>query len=298
MGKPITRQNLQELGSDMRTQLGDNILAERTVGRITPDTNYVITSIGTVGEIEFLRKHTGFKLIFTDAPQRKRFEWIHARRREEDPQTWKDFLEHEKKESKGGGAKYREFDNTRKKADIILNNNSTIEDLKKKVDKIIKDVDLRPDWDNYFFGIMDAVSQRATCDRGKTAAIIVKNKMLVATGYVGAPRGLAQCDEVGHLMEKTLHDDGVERWHCVRTTHAEQNAIAQAARHGISIEGATIYMKLAPCLSCAKMIINSGIKEIKCRKQYHAGGSAIEFIKKAGIKITVIENTVEKYANQ
>lgn len=298
MGKPVTRETLQELGNELRTKYGGHILAERAIGRLDQEKNYVITSIGRVDEIYYLRKIKGFKLIFTDAPQKKRFEWMSKRKREEDPKTFKEFLAHEKKESKGGGAQYREFENTKKKADIILNNNSTIEELKKKVDKILKDINLRPGWDDYFFGIMDAVSKRATCDRGKAAAIIVKDKMVLATGYVGAPKGLPQCDEIGHLMEKTLHEDGTEKWHCVRTTHAEQNAIAQAAKHGVSIDGATIYVKFTPCLHCAKMIINSGIKEVKCRTLYHAGSTSLKFLKQAGIKVTIVENKVEQYAKQ
>ena len=153
----------------------------------------------------------------------------------------------------------------------------------------------RPNWDEYFFGIIDAISKRATCDRGRTAAIIVRDNMILATGYVGAPKGLPSCDEIGHLFEETIHTDGVKRKHCVRTTHAEQNAIAQAAKHGVSIDKAKMYMKMAPCLHCAKMIINSGIKEITCMKGYAAGAVAEQFLKDAGVKIKIVDKTPEKY---
>lgn len=156
----------------------------------------------------------------------------------------------------------------------------------------------RPNWDEYFFGIIDAIAKRATCDRGRTACVIVRDNMILATGYVGAPKGLPSCDEVGHLMEYTIHSDGVKRGHCVRTTHAEQNAIAQAAKHGVAIDGAKMYTKMAPCLHCAKMIINSGISEVVCLKGYHAGATAEQFLRDAGVKITIIDKKAEEYENQ
>ena len=298
MGKEVTRTSLQELGNEIRTKFGGGILAERALGRRLPNKNYVITSIGRVDEVKALKKNPNFKLIFVTAPQKKRFEWIQKRQREEDPQTFKEFIKHEQKESRGGGAQYREFDNLKKISDIIINNNSTIENFHKKINRLAKDVDKRPNWDDYFFGIMEAVAKRATCDRGKTAALIVRDNMILATGYVGAPRGLPSCDEIGHLMEETIHADGVARGHCVRTTHAEQNAIAQAAKHGIRIEGAKMYTKMAPCLHCAKMIINSGIVEVICQKGYHAGNIAEQFLRESGIKIIIKDKEVVKYSKQ
>jgi dCMP deaminase len=97
--------------------------------------------------------------------------------------------------------------------------------------------------------------------------------------------GLPHCDDVGHLMIKTLHPDGVERDHCIRTTHAEQNAIAQAAKNGISLEGATIYVKMEPCFSCAKQIITVGIKKVVCAKRYHAGQETRKMLKKQAFLI-------------
>jgi len=111
----------------------------------------------------------------------------------------------------------------------------------------------RPSWDVYFMGIAFAVAQRSTCDRAHVGAIIVKEKRILTTGYNGAPTGLPHCDDVGHLMV-----DG----HCVRTLHAEQNAIIQAARYGVSVLGGTIYVTHQPCLTCAKMIINAGLVRV------------------------------------
>lgn len=156
----------------------------------------------------------------------------------------------------------------------------------------------RPSWDKYFMQIVDAVAQRATCNRGKSGAIIVKDKQILSTGYVGAPAGLPHCDDVGHLMMKYIDENGEESMHCVRTTHAEQNAIVQAAKHGIAINGATLYCTMEPCLTCAKMIINAGIKRVVCKKRYHAGRLTREFFKQAGVKLEVLQGEVMKYDNQ
>lgn len=155
----------------------------------------------------------------------------------------------------------------------------------------------RPDWDEYFMEITRAVARRATCDRGMSGAIIVKNKKIIATGYVGAPKGLPHCDEVGHLFKKSVDEKGNQSNHCVRTTHAEQNAIVQAALHGVSTDGATIYCKMEPCLDCAKIIINAGIKRVVCEKKYHKAELTRQFFKEAGIELVVLNDDIEKYAN-
>jgi len=156
----------------------------------------------------------------------------------------------------------------------------------------------RPSWDEYFLEMLDAVAKRATCDRGRNSAIIVKDKRILSTGYVGSPVGLPHCDDVGHLFKKHIDEDGKESMHCVRTTHAEANAIATAARFGISVDGATLYTKMSPCLDCAKLIINAGIKRVVCKKLYHAGKLALDFLKEAGVRVDVINNDVEEYPNQ
>ncbi len=108
----------------------------------------------------------------------------------------------------------------------------------------------RASWDEYFMRIAMEVSTRATCDRKHVGAVIVRDRFILATGYNGSIPGLAHCDEAGHMME-----DG----HCVRTVHAEANAICQAARNGVRIEGATVYVTASPCFSCFKLLANAGI---------------------------------------
>ncbi len=156
----------------------------------------------------------------------------------------------------------------------------------------------RPSWDEYFMDVVRAVAKRATCDRGRTGCVIVKNKQILATGYVGSPAGQPHCDDVGHLMEDTIHADGVKRPHCVRTIHAEQNAIIQAARNGVSIEDATIYCKLEPCPVCAKMLVNAGVKKVVCEKRYHAAGESRKILDMAGVIVEALNEEVDDYNNK
>jgi dCMP deaminase len=118
----------------------------------------------------------------------------------------------------------------------------------------------RPSWDEYFIKIAAQVAERSTCLRRHVGAILVKDKRILATGYNGAPSGLRHCSEVGCLREERKVDSG-EKHELCRGLHAEQNAIIQAALHGIQIAGSTMYCTHRPCVLCAKMIINGGIKE-------------------------------------
>ncbi len=156
----------------------------------------------------------------------------------------------------------------------------------------------RPSWDEYFLHVADTVAQRATCDRGRSGCVIVKNKQILVTGYVGSPSGLPHCDDVGHQMKKTIHEDGNITNHCVRTVHAEQNAICQAAKRGIALEGSTLYCRMTPCRVCAMLIINCGIKRVVCEKKYHAGAESEEMFAMAGVELEFVSQEVMQYSNQ
>ena len=131
----------------------------------------------------------------------------------------------------------------------------------------------RPSWDEYFMGIALQVAKRGTCDRAYVGAVIVRDRRILTTGYNGSPSGLPHCDDVGHLIV-----DG----HCVRTLHAEQNAIIQAAYLDVSVRGGTIYVTHQPCLTCAKMIINAGIKRVVYAGTY-PDTIARQFLAEAGV---------------
>jgi len=139
----------------------------------------------------------------------------------------------------------------------------------------------RPSWDDYFKKISEEVKTRSTCLRRHVGAVIVKDKRILSTGYNGAPSGLAHCIETGCLRDKLKIPSG-ERQELCRGLHAEQNAIIQAAQHGVSIAGATIYSTNKPCVSCTKMIINAGITEIVYIEDYK-DDLADELLYEAGI---------------
>lgn len=153
----------------------------------------------------------------------------------------------------------------------------------------------RPTWDAYFMEVMEAISKRATCSRGRSGCVIAKDNQLLVTGYVGSPIGMEHCDDVGHQMKKMLHEDESITEHCVRTVHAEQNAICQAAKNGVSIDGATLYCRMTPCRVCAMLIINCGIKRVVCERKYHAGSETERMFKQAGIQLDFIHDELQKY---
>jgi len=156
----------------------------------------------------------------------------------------------------------------------------------------------RPSWDEYFMEVCQAIAKRATCDRGRSGCVIARDNQILATGYVGSPAGLPHCDQAGHQMKKMLHEDGSISQHCVRTVHAEQNAICQAAKSGVSIAGATLYCRMTPCRTCAMMIINCGVKRVVCERVYHSGKESEEMFATAGVVLEYVREEVLSYDNQ
>jgi dCMP deaminase len=141
----------------------------------------------------------------------------------------------------------------------------------------------RPTLDDYFMEIATVAAKRSTCLRQKVGAVIVKEKRILATGYNGAPSNLPHCLDIGCLREQLNIPSG-ERHELCRAVHAEQNAIIQAALHGVSIANATLYTTHQPCIMCAKMLINAKIKRVVYGKKYN-DEKALEFLKEAGIEI-------------
>jgi dCMP deaminase len=133
----------------------------------------------------------------------------------------------------------------------------------------------RASWDEYFMNIAREVATRSTCDRKHVGAVLVRDKCILATGYNGSIRGLPHCDEVGHMME-----DG----HCVRTVHAEANSIVQAAKNGVRIDGASIYVTASPCWSCFRLIANAGVQRIAFG-EFYRDQRIFEMSKTIGIEL-------------
>jgi len=146
---------------------------------------------------------------------------------------------------------------------------------------------VRPSWDEYFLKITDLVASRSTCLRRRVGAVLVLNKRILATGYNGAPSGLAHCLDVGCLREQEGIPSG-QRQELCRGIHAEQNAIIQAARHGISIAGSTLYCTTQPCVTCTKMLINAGVTHILYIEGY-ADELSRQMLDEAGIEVHKVE---------
>ncbi len=143
----------------------------------------------------------------------------------------------------------------------------------------------RPSWDEYFLEVACLVSKRATCLRRKVGAVLVKDKKILATGYNGAPAGLEHCLDIGCLREELNIPSG-QRHELCRASHAEQNVLIQASLHGISVKGSTLYATNQPCIICAKMLINAGVKKIIIASGY-PDKMAMDFLKKAKIQVLV-----------
>ncbi len=149
----------------------------------------------------------------------------------------------------------------------------------------------RPSWDEYFASITKQVASRSTCLRRKVGAIIVKDKRILTTGYNGAPKGTRNCLEIGYCMREQMNIPSGQRHEMCRALHAEQNAIIQAAYHGVKIESSSIYTTTQPCVMCAKMLINSGIRQIYYFEEY-PDALAIQLLDEAKIKQVRIKNVM------
>ena len=143
----------------------------------------------------------------------------------------------------------------------------------------------RPSWDEYFMTLANQVATRTTCIRRAVGCVLVRDKRIIATGYTGAPSGLRHCAEIGCMRQQLGVPSGQKHELC-RALHAEQNALIQAARYGLSVEGATLYVNTQPCVLCAKMLINAGICEIVYANPY-PDELAMSMLEEAGITLRV-----------
>lgn len=173
---------------------------------------------------------------------------------------------------------------------------SKAEDLKEKEVEDYPDRKLkksRPSWDEYFMSVANVVAERATCLVRRTGALIVKDKRIISTGYNGTPAGIDHCIDGAceRCANRTPETAGVYIDKCI-CCHAEENAIVQAALHGISTKGATLYTTFTPCWWCARMIINAGIKKVVCGAIYPGNDVTFDLFKQAGVEIEVFDKKV------
>jgi dCMP deaminase len=284
-GVEVTRESLVRRGNELREKYGPSILADRVIIRLRQEWNAVVDSIRHPSEIEAFRKLDGFTLIWVEADEGVRFERIRLRGRDGDPQTKEGFMELEAREMAGGVVSHQQLARCRALADRIVENNGSIAELHEKIDDILIGLSRdyrRPSWDEYFMRIAGMVAMRSNCLKRRVAAIIVKDRRIISTGYNGTPRGTRNCNEGGCPRCARLADSGTDLGECY-CSHGEENAITQAAYHGVSVKDANLYSTCSPCLICTKMIINAGIREVIYNAAYPLGESPLELLEEAGV---------------
>ncbi len=289
--KPVTRDNLIAVGNKLRQAYGPDVLAKRILEEIEADRNYIIDSIRHPAEAKALQTRDRFALLNITASPKVRFERLKKRKRENDPKTFKDFLKLERVESKSGVKSDQQLDQTLKLADYKIDNSSSLDELHREVAKIVMAIaqkKKRPNWDEYFLGIAKVVALRSNCVKRKVAAVIVKDKRIISTGYNGTPRGVQNCSEGGCPRCNQMASSGTKLDECL-CSHGEENAITQSAYHGVNIKDATLYTTFSPCLLCTKMIINSGIREVVFNADYPLAGISTKLLKEAGVIIRQVK---------
>lgn len=290
--KTVTRDLLIQTGTRLREQEGSAVLAERTLAKLTPDKNYIIDSIRNPEEVRALHRREDFVLLKIDAPQKTRFERVKNRARESDPTTFSQFIEMEERELKNKNPSAQQLLATEKLADHTISNGTTLEALHENMRKILTQLTrnrIRPDWDEYFMDIARVAARRSNCAKRQVAAVIAKDKRIIATGYNGTPRGVKNCNEGGCSRCTSFGPSGAKLDECV-CSHAEENAITQSAYHGVNIKEAILYTTFSPCLMCTKMIINSGIREVIYDAHYPLIDIAMKLLKEAGVVTRKIKN--------
>ncbi|MFH1259828.1 MAG: deaminase [Elusimicrobiota bacterium] len=288
--KAVTRENLTQIGRELRQKFGSTILAEKILKKIKNDCHYAVDSFRNPAEIAAFRKHGNFVLLAVKADARVRFERIKKRARESDPQTYQDFLDVENKELKSISLAGQDLSACEKLADYTLANNGSLDIFHRKLSALLTKLLFnaqRPDWDEYFMRIAQEVATRSNCMKRKVAAIIIKDKRIISTGYNGTPRGVKNCSEGGCPRCNSFAQAGTKLDECL-CSHGEENAIVQAAYHGIALKDATLYSTFSPCLICSKMIINAGIKKVIYRKEYPLDKNSFSLFKQAGVSIKKI----------
>ncbi len=284
-GQEVSRQVLLEVGTELRARGGTGYLAEKILGQLQRDKNYVVDSFRHPAEVAVFRTSPRFFFIAVIADPAVRFERIKARQRENDPTTYEQFVALEAREAANPQSERQQLEATEALADFRLENNSTIEQLNDKVRELLQRVSAkldRPCWDEYFMSLAKVASLRSNCVKRKVAAIIVRDRRVISTGYNGTPRGTRNCYEGGCPRCNNLADSGTKLDECL-CSHGEENAIVQAAYHGVSVKDGTLYTTFAPCLMCTKMIINAGIREVVYNVEYPLNEMSFQLLREAGV---------------
>jgi dCMP deaminase len=271
-GLEHTRENLQDVGNELRANYGPSILGLRVrekiegeEGAILGTGKWIIDGIRNPSEAKELKKLPNSKLLAVTSSLTTITDRIKSRRRPGEENITKDEVFNRLKKESGVGEEEtgQQVQKCLDMSEFLIINEGSLEELDQKLDHFVKSTTgvNRPSFDEIFMEVAYTWAKRATCCRRKVGAVIAKDKQQLTAGYNGAPRGVPHCAEVGCIREKLNVPSGKNAELC-RGTHAEQNAITQAAKFGISIEGSTLYCNTFPCVICTKMILNSGITKV------------------------------------
>jgi dCMP deaminase len=286
-GLEETRERMIETGRALREAGGPGVLADKLVARLLPDRNYALDSIRHPAEVAALRASgRPFHLIWVEADSRLRFERMQSRGRPGDPTSHERLLELEQRELGSDDPAAQQLLAVRDLADSQLRNDGTLEELHAAVQQVLERVQHfeRPGWDDYFMAIARVVASRSNCVKRKVAAVVTKDRRIISTGYNGTPRGTRNCNEGGCPRCNSFAPGGTRLDECL-CSHGEENALTQAAYHGVSLREATIYTTLSPCLQCTKMIINAGLVEVVYNARYPLGATALALLEEAGVLV-------------
>jgi dCMP deaminase len=286
-GLEETRERMIEAGRAMRAAGGPGALAERLAAALLPDRNYVIDSIRHPAEVEVLRRATPtFRLLWVEAGPETRLARMRSRGRTGDPTTPSELEALDARELGSTDLAAQQLRSVRDLADFVLHNDGDLAMLHAELRRILASSlhFERPGWDEYFMSIARMVASRSNCVKRKVGAVIARDRRIVSTGYNGTPRGTRNCNEGGCPRCNAFAEGGTRLDECL-CSHGEENAITQAAYHGVSLRGGAIYTTFCPCLICTKMIINAGIEEVVYNAGYPLGEVSLALLREAGVKV-------------
>ena len=286
-GVAESREEMIAVGRQLRQEGGPGALAKLLVERIEADRNYAIDSIRHPAEVEVLRDcgHP-FVLIWVDVDIETRFERLRERGRQGDPESLERLRELEGLELGSDDPAAQQLLAVRELADFEVPNVGDLSSLHDAVRQVFERSLYfeRPSWDEYFMNIARTVASRSNCVKRKVAAVVVKDRRIISTGYNGTPRGTRNCNEGGCPRCNQLSPGGTKLDECL-CSHGEENAIVQAAYHGVSLRGAGVYTTFSPCLQCTKLIINAGLTEVVYNTHYPLGETALALLRESGVKV-------------
>ena len=282
-----TRDAMISRGRELRERYGPAVLAERVAARLPSDRNHVIDSIRHPAEVEALRAGGEFVLVWVEASPEVRFERARSRGRVGTPESFEAFQAEQARELQSDDAVGQQLLAVRELADEVIANDGDLEALHAEAHRILErhlPFRERPPWDEYFMSIARVVASRSNCIKRKVGSIVVSDRRIISTGYNGTPRGTLNCNEGGCPRCASGAEAGTQLEECL-CSHAEENAITQAAFHGVSVRGASVYTTFSPCLMCTKMIINAGISEVIYDSPFPLGETSLRLLHEAGVKL-------------